>query len=327
MNENHDCDSPPDEPKKAKLLLVDTSYVVFAKYYSTLSWYKMSVNKNPEVSTLFDSSVFKNKFEDLFNMNINKLLDAHCDENTKVVFAKDCNRNLVWRRSHFTAYKESRTQNANFNSEAFSHTFGKIIPRRINRKGGVIIGTNGAEADDVIGVIHEYIRNTDTETPILIITNDNDCIQLVDDNTRVLNLVQQDVGARRGELTPRDFLRTRILSGDRSDNIPSIVPRCGPRTAAKLIAEYDAEQLKGLYGAENYDRNDLLMNMKNVPQDLKDEIITQYNTFLRIEEEIDNPELQLQCSSDVVEDEKETDVPSVPFIESSLQNIETDASD
>lgn len=258
-------------------LLIDTSYVIFAKYYSTLSWYKMSINRNPEVSTVFESAVFKNKFEDLFIQNINKIVDKHCDRSTRIVFAKDCNRNMVWRRQHYDGYKESRTQNGNFNSEAFRHAYNKVIPRYIQERSGSVIGYSGAEGDDVIGVIHSYVRDNDPGSIILILTNDNDCIQLVDDNTRILNLLQQDVGQRKGALTARQYLTSRILAGDRSDNIPSIAPRCGPRTAARLATEKTQDELRELYGEENYNKNDLLMNMQNVPEELRRGIIDQYD--------------------------------------------------
>ena len=258
-------------------LLIDTSYVIFAKYYSTLSWYKMSINRNPEVSTVFESAVFKNKFEDLFIQNINKIVDKHCDNSTRIVFAKDCNRNMVWRRQHYDGYKESRTQNGNFNSEAFRHAYNKVIPRYIQERSGSVIGYSGAEGDDVIGVIHSYVRDKDPGNNVLILTNDNDCIQLVDENTRILNLLQQDVGQRKGALTARQYLTSRILAGDRSDNIPSIAPRCGPRTAARLATEKTQDELRELYGEENYNKNDLLMNMQNVPEELRRGIIDQYD--------------------------------------------------
>nr|WRJ69900.1 5'-3' exonuclease [Oceanusvirus sp.] len=266
--------------EKASILLIDTSYVVFARYYSALTWYKASINRNPDVTTLFESPVFQNKFSDLFNSSINRVIDAHCDSDTIVIFARDCNRNSVWRRAHFEGYKESRTQNGNFNSEAFSHAYNEVIPRRLRSSGGSVIGSAGAEGDDVIGVIHAHLRDAGSTEIVVILTNDNDCIQLSDERTRVINLLQQDVGQRRGSLTPSQYLRYRILSGDRSDNIPSIVPRCGPKTATRLVTEHDEQALRRIYGDKSYDRNDLLMNMRNVPEDIHRDIIRQFVALL-----------------------------------------------
>jgi 5'-3' exonuclease len=263
--------------EKASILLIDTSYVVFARYYSALTWYKASINRNPDVTTLFDSPVFQNKFSDLFNSSINKVLDAHCEPDAQVVFARDCTRNSVWRRAHFEGYKKSRAQNSNFNSEAFGHAYNDVIPRRLASSAEVMIGSAGAEGDDVIGVIHAHLRDKKSEALVVILPNDNDCIQLSDDRTRVINLLQQDVAQRRGDLTPSQFLRYRILSGDRSDNIPSIAPRCGPKTANRLVTEHEEETLRRIYGDKPYDRNDLLMNMRKVPEGIREDIVRQFS--------------------------------------------------
>lgn len=262
-----------------KVFLIDTSYVVFAKWYSALSWYKMSINRNPDVSQLLDSVVFQNKLAELFEGSIMRVLHAQGFDDGCIVFAKDCSRHTVWRRSHFESYKEGRTQNGNFNSEAFNYIYTHVIPSIIGRRNAVLIGTDGAEADDVIGVIRDHVRERWPGRPVVIISNDNDCIQLVDDNTCVVNLFLQDVGSRRGPLTPRQYLRCRVLSGDRSDNIPSIVPRCGPKTAARLVTEHDEDALAEMYKNTSYARNDLIMNLRNTPGELKAEIEMQFAAF------------------------------------------------
>ena len=257
-------------------VIVDTSYVVFAKWYSALSWYKMSINRNPDVASILESAVFQNKLANMFEQNLMRVLKQHEIPNADLVFAKDCNRHAVWRREHFDNYKEGRTQNGNFNSEAFNFVYTTVVPSILQRHRGCMIGTDGAEADDVIGVLKHHLREQCPDEKIVIVTNDNDCIQLVDDHTTVVNLFMQNVGVRRGDLTPEQYLRSRILSGDRSDNIPSIVPRCGPKTAARLVQEHDEPTLRSMYRNSHYARNDLLMNLRNTPQPLKADIIAQY---------------------------------------------------
>ena len=262
-------------------VIVDTSYVVFAKWYSALSWYKMSINRNPDVETILESSVFRNKVASMFEQNVMKVLSQNDIPDADLIFAKDCNRNLVWRRQHFDNYKEGRSHNGNFNSEVFNFVYTTVIPSILERHRGCMIGSDGAEADDVIGVLALHLREQRPEEKIVIITNDNDCIQLVDDNTTAVNLFMQNIGVRRGELTPQQYLRSRILSGDRSDNIPSIVPRCGPKTAARLVREHDEEALRTMYHGTNYARNDLLMNLRNTPHPLKKDIVDKYARHAR----------------------------------------------
>lgn len=257
-------------------VIVDTSYVVFAKWYSALSWYKMSINRSPNIETLLESIVFQNKLASMFEQSLLRVLKQHEMPEADIVFAKDCNRHAVWRREHFDNYKEGRTQNGNFNSEAFNFVYTKVLPAIMERHGGCVIGTDCAEADDVIGVIKDHLREQYPGRRVIIVTNDNDCIQLVDEHTTVVNLFMQDVGFRRGNLTPEQYLLSRVLAGDRSDNIPSIVPRCGPKTAARLVQEHDEPTLRAMYRHSHYARNELLMNLRNTPQHLKRDIIAKY---------------------------------------------------
>lgn len=261
------------------IVIVDTSYVVFAKWYSALSWYKMSISRKPDVSSILDSTVFQNKFAQMFESSIVRVMKQANIPNALVVFAKDCNRNAVWRRQHFDNYKEGRTQNGNFNSEAFNFIYTTVVPSILTRLPGCMIGTDRAEADDVIGVLAQHVRQRSPEETVVIISNDNDCIQLVDEHTSVTNLLMQDVGARRGTLTPRQYLTSRVLAGDRSDNIPSIVPRCGPKTATRLVQEHDEPALRSMYANSHYDRNDLIMNLRRTPPDLVDDIVQRFAAF------------------------------------------------
>ncbi len=262
-------------------IIVDTSYVVFAKWYSALSWYRASINRNPDVYGVVESPVFQSKFLSMFDSGIQRVKAKFNIEHADVVFAKDCSRYSVWRRAHFSDYKEGRSQNGNFNSDIFNFVYSVAIPNYLRYNKGGVIGVDRAEADDVIGVMCSHISQNRPEHEIVIISNDNDCIQLVGPATRVVNLLMQDVGCRRGHLTPRQYLMSRILAGDRSDNISSVVSRCGPKTAARLVTEHDEDALREMYDPEFFDRNDLLMNLKNIPVDIRHQIIAKYDEYAK----------------------------------------------
>ncbi len=99
----------------------------------------------------------------------------------------------------------------------------------------------GVEADDVIGTLSKTVGERN-----VILTGDNDALQLVDDDTKVFTFkrgvkdsmlynaaaVEAKYGLRPDQL--RDF---KGLSGDTSDNIPG-VPGVGPKTAAELLQRF-----------------------------------------------------------------------------------------
>ncbi len=98
----------------------------------------------------------------------------------------------------------------------------------------------GEEADDVIATLANQAEAQGEET--VVITGDNDLLQIVDDRTTVLvrtrmgGVYRYDPAAVRArfDLEPRLLPDYRGLKGDPSDNLPGI-PGVGEKTAIKLI--------------------------------------------------------------------------------------------
>ena len=98
----------------------------------------------------------------------------------------------------------------------------------------------GVEADDVIGTLAR--RAAEASRDVIVSTSDKDMAQLVDDRVTLVNTmtgsrldpagVEEKFGVRPDQIV--DYL---ALIGDASDNIPG-VPKVGPKTAAKWLAEY-----------------------------------------------------------------------------------------
>ncbi len=122
-----------------------------------------------------------------------------------------------------------------------------------------ILRIPGVEADDVIGTLalQAHEKNIDVE----ISTSDKDFAQLVRPGVALVNTMSnsrmdtdekviEKFGVRADQIV--DYLS---LMGDAVDNIPG-VDKCGPKTAAKWLAEYDtldqviasADQIKGKIG-------------------------------------------------------------------------------
>jgi DNA polymerase-1 len=96
------------------------------------------------------------------------------------------------------------------------------------------------EADDVIGTL--ATQAAAAGIPTLISTGDKDMAQLVGEHVTLVNTMTETLldaaGVReKFGVPPERIVDYLSLMGDSADNVPG-VPKCGPKTAAKWIAEY-----------------------------------------------------------------------------------------
>lgn len=103
-----------------------------------------------------------------------------------------------------------------------------------------ILRVAGVEADDVIGTLARQAAAAGIE--VVISTGDKDFAQLVDGHVALVNTMTNThtdvdgVFAKYG-VRPEQFIDFLSLTGDSIDNIPG-VDKCGPKTAAKWLAEH-----------------------------------------------------------------------------------------
>ena len=116
-----------------------------------------------------------------------------------------------------------------------------------------LMSKEGYEADDVIGTISRRINGDLGEGEIIIVTGDQDTLQLVDNRTKVampamgkIKETVYDATAVIGKfgLAPEKIIDYKALSGDSSDNIPG-VRGIGPKTAKELLQEFGS--VEGIY--------------------------------------------------------------------------------
>ena len=114
------------------------------------------------------------------------------------------------------------------------------------------------EADDVIGTLARQATEQGIDT--LVSTGDKDMAQLVNRHVTLINTMSETVTDESGVMEkfgvrPDQIIDFLALTGDSVDNIPG-VPKCGPKTAAKWLAQYDtldgvmahADAIKGKIG-------------------------------------------------------------------------------
>ncbi|KTF29769.1 DNA polymerase I, partial [Xanthomonas vesicatoria] len=122
-----------------------------------------------------------------------------------------------------------------------------------------ILRIDGVEADDVIGTL--ALQAASDGLSVTISTGDKDFAQLVRPGIELVNTMSGSrmdsdaaVIAKFG-VRPNQIVDLLALMGDAIDNVPG-VEKCGPKTAAKWLAEYDsldgvianADKIKGKIG-------------------------------------------------------------------------------
>ncbi len=103
-----------------------------------------------------------------------------------------------------------------------------------------ILREPGVEADDVIGTLARQAEALGID--VVISTGDKDFAQLVSPHISLVNTMTNTTMDRDGVIAkfgvpPERIVDFLALTGDTVDNVPG-VEKCGPKTAAKWIAEY-----------------------------------------------------------------------------------------
>lgn len=142
----------------------------------------------------------------------------------------------------------------------------------------------GVEADDTIAYLVENLK--DKYEHVWIISSDKDLIQLVDHNVSIFNIFSRkeitiDSLDETLEITPSEFMLSRIIEGDTGDNIIGI-DGIGPKRAQTLAKQYktldkllEALPIKGKAkyiqnlnaGRDKLVRNERLINLKRYNSD------------------------------------------------------------
>lgn len=280
------------EPSKGYIILIDLSYYVFYRYFATFNWYKRQTTDNIDVDNIKDNVEFMEKYAKMFEKTLLDLMKKYkIVVPGNVVFVKDCNRDHIWRHQYYDAYKATREEkSALFNKDVFAYTYHTLIPQLKEKIGFQIIGNYCLEADDVIAIITKHLFSTYPKTiHMVIITNDNDYIQLMnidrlsdlqENNILMIKNLQDKTICDRINCSSQLYINVKKILGDKSDNIPSIMRKCGEKTALKLASNQD--MLKNLLekdetARKQYELNDLLIDFNNIPQeyccDIKNKIV------------------------------------------------------
>ena len=128
----------------------------------------------------------------------------------------------------------------------------------VRASGWPLLMIEGVEADDVIGTLAAQATASGVAT--MISTGDKDLAQLVRPGVTLVNTMSNETLDEKGVLAkfgvrPDQVLDFLALTGDAVDNVPG-VPKVGPKTAAKWLAQYGtldaivahADEIPGVIG-------------------------------------------------------------------------------
>ena len=181
---------------------------------------------------------------------LKKLLEQYKPELIAVVFDA---KGKTFRNDLYSEYKATRPPMPDDLRE-------QIEPLHdvVRAMGFPLIMVSGVEADDVIGTLAHQATALKIDT--VISTGDKDMAQLVNEHVTLINTMSNtltDVQAVHDKygIAPNRIIDYLALMGDKVDNIPG-VPSVGPKTATKLLQQYDslegviahADEVKGKMG-------------------------------------------------------------------------------
>ena len=194
-----------------------------------------------------------------------------------------------WRRDYFPNYKSNRKKDREASGLDWNLIFETLNNIRDEIKEHFpykVLEVEGAEADDCIATIVDYVSKTPTAyEQCLILSGDKDFIQL-----QKHNFVKQFSPVLKKFVNGQDphlYIREHILKGDRSDGIPNFLSaddtfvnelRQKPLAKKKIATwvELEPEDFCTEEMMRNYQRNKTLIDLECIPVVLKEQILIDY---------------------------------------------------
>jgi 5'-3' exonuclease len=262
-------------------IFVDGSYYCFHRYFALMQWWKNAYPEEP-LEDPYQNKKFLEKFKKTFVenlLNIPKKLKIHKTTNPIMIVGKDCKREAIWRNELFPNYKANR---ANGPEDGFmgGPFFKMVYEDDLFQKGGAkaILKHPKLEADDCIALSVKHLLNKYPQCHIYIITSDRDYLQLNAHNVDLFNLSFKNIAENKSSTGDSKMdLEIKIIMGDTSDNIPSVFPKCGPKTAQKCVEDpefFKKKMSDNLAYYAQYELNKKLVCFDNIPEELAEEFMS-----------------------------------------------------
>ena len=205
------------------------------------------------------------------------------EEYGEVVFAWDSRH--YWRRDYFPEYKLNRKMGREKDSRDWDQIYGVLNKIKDEVRLNLpykYLEVYGAEADDIIAVLCKKYQSENIE----IVSADKDFIQL----HKYPKVKQYSPNTKKmvNGVDPNVYIKEHVLKGDSSDGIPNVLSpdntfvdglRQKPLGKKKIgvILQTDFDELHDEV-KRNYQRNEKLINLDNVPEELELKILNEFDS-------------------------------------------------
>ena len=188
-----------------------------------------------------------------------------------------------WRKQVFPQYKANRKKTRESDGKDWDSIFGVLNQIKEEVREFLpykVVETYGAEADDVIAIVCKHYQSE----KIMIVSGDKDFIQLQKyENVRQYSPITKK---HINGFDPVVYIKEHILKGDKSDGVPNVLSpdhtftdklRQRPLTSKRIesILAQDIDDLDDEL-KRNYQRNDKLINLDNIPEELEQCILDDF---------------------------------------------------
>jgi len=278
---------------KKTFILVDTSYWIFYRYFAIIQWWK---HTNPDIE-LFEEPYKTPEFLEKFIKTFLETLEGFKKKQKlhkqrskpatpcTIIAARDCPRKEIWRNKLYNSYKETRDKDDSFmGGPFFKHVYQDNNKLLYDAGINHVLKFPNLEGDDIVAITKKYLRNKYPEAQIYIIANDHDYLQLLDENTEIINFQNKNLRENKKVFTESEKnLFYKIVLGDKSDNIMPVFKKCGPKTCEKY---YENKELflKALANdkdaKDKYELNKKIIDFNEIPEELVIEFLQEYKSIL-----------------------------------------------
>jgi hypothetical protein len=201
-----------------------------------------------------------------------------------------CDNRKYWRKEFFPFYKANRKKNRDKSDLDWHLIFDMLAKFKQELKENFpykVLDVEGAEADDIIGTL---TPRAVAHENVLILSSDGDFLQLqmYNGKNNKHHIKQYNPSQKKYVKSEEPLLelKEKIIRGDKGDGIPNIFSpgdcfvrdlRQKPITQ-KVLDKYLNEEIINYdeSAASGYSRNSALIDLRNIPGDIKTKIINTY---------------------------------------------------